>query len=206
MLVTDSLGAVGRTVLETIRTAVVWVLNLAVFYGLGSGGAEHRCAPALPAGWRGCTPVQRARQRGDSAQACACRPAPAAVSPGCRWGEPWTRASWLQLGAFIIQVSGTQLYAVGDVTQEEELRRRGALVWMRQSLRSLRGRLHAHGLRRPMRGARIAGPATRIRTALLPGPRLRRHLDAAAAGGATGNGSEQAATQAQASGDEAQRR
>lgn len=32
MLVTGSLGAVTRTVLETIRTAMVWVLNLLLYY------------------------------------------------------------------------------------------------------------------------------------------------------------------------------
>ena len=40
MLVTDSLGAVTRTVLETMRTLLVWVLNLLLFYA-GSRGGKH---------------------------------------------------------------------------------------------------------------------------------------------------------------------
>ena len=40
MLVTDSLGAVTRTVLETMRTLFVWVLNLLLFYA-GSQGGKH---------------------------------------------------------------------------------------------------------------------------------------------------------------------
>lgn len=36
---TNSLGAVARTVLETLRTLLVWVLDLALYYGapLGTG-------------------------------------------------------------------------------------------------------------------------------------------------------------------------
>lgn len=36
MLVTDSLGAVTRTVLETLKTLLVWVLNLLAFYASGA--------------------------------------------------------------------------------------------------------------------------------------------------------------------------
>ncbi len=32
MLATDNLGAVSRTVLETIRTLMVWLLNLLLYY------------------------------------------------------------------------------------------------------------------------------------------------------------------------------
>ena len=40
MLVTDSLGAVSRTVLETTRTLFVWVLNLLLFYAQPAKGMQ----------------------------------------------------------------------------------------------------------------------------------------------------------------------
>lgn len=45
MLVTDSLGAVSRTILETLKTLLVWVLNLLAFYAsdtrLGEAWTSH---------------------------------------------------------------------------------------------------------------------------------------------------------------------
>ncbi len=52
---TDAMGAVTRTVLETLRTLLVWVLDLLLYYG-------------------------------------------APLGAGSRLGEPWTSASWLQVG------------------------------------------------------------------------------------------------------------
>lgn len=52
MLVTDSLGAVTRTVLETMRTLFVWVLNLLLFYAGSQGGKHgHPSAAAIGEPW-----------------------------------------------------------------------------------------------------------------------------------------------------------
>lgn len=42
MLVTDSVGALYRTLLESLRMLSVWVLDLLLFYGLD--GQDRRCA------------------------------------------------------------------------------------------------------------------------------------------------------------------
>lgn len=51
MLVTDSLGAVTRTVLETLKTLLVWVLNLLAYYAshaaLGEPWTRHSWLQAL---------------------------------------------------------------------------------------------------------------------------------------------------------------
>lgn len=48
MHVTGNLGAVFRTVLETMRTLFVWILGLALFY-IGSGLGER---------WNAFSPIQ----------------------------------------------------------------------------------------------------------------------------------------------------
>lgn len=53
MLVTDSLGAVTRTVLETMRTLFVWLLSLLLFYAAGRQGGKRglQASPAIGEPW-----------------------------------------------------------------------------------------------------------------------------------------------------------
>lgn len=45
MVVTDELGAVARTILESLRTLVVWLLDLWLFYGMDNGLGEPWVRP-----------------------------------------------------------------------------------------------------------------------------------------------------------------
>ena len=49
MLVTDSVGAVYRTMLESLRMLSVWVLDLLIYYTLD--GEDHRCGRCAGAAW-----------------------------------------------------------------------------------------------------------------------------------------------------------
>lgn len=78
MLMTGSVGAVFRTLLEALRTLTVWLLDLAIWYAAVDGKGEHR------------------------------------------FGEPWTRASWLQVAGFACMVGGTAVYSHGRALQDAE--------------------------------------------------------------------------------------
>ncbi|KAL4448425.1 hypothetical protein ABPG75_005644 [Micractinium tetrahymenae] len=51
MLMTDSVGAVFRTILELLRTLSVWVINLTIFYTLDGSGDRRFGEPWTSASW-----------------------------------------------------------------------------------------------------------------------------------------------------------
>lgn len=78
MMVMKHLGAVFRAVSRNLQAAFVWLIDMALFYGLGQEGF-------------GYGPV----------------------------GEPWHgRASWIQVGGFVLMTVGVLTYAYGNAVQQ----------------------------------------------------------------------------------------
>ncbi len=114
MLATDNLGAVSRTVLETIRTLMVWLLNLLLYYAGRLATLQFSASKPLCTLCTLCVAETAAKAANITTShklfvACCCT-ACAGPKQGARLGEPWTSHSWLQAVGFIIVVAGTLLY------------------------------------------------------------------------------------------------